>query len=113
MQQQIESIILSNVGNRLTQELAHGIILGVLQVAQQATMTQPQPCAPPSRRCRTSRCWTSRVPLARRRPPAAVRWIMWTPPTERRPRARRRLRRRRRGGPRPLQRRRRANERAF
>lgn len=37
MQQQIESIILSNVGNRLTQELAHGIILGVLQVAQQAT----------------------------------------------------------------------------
>ena len=59
-------------------ELAHGIILGVLQVAQQAPMTQPQPCAPPSRRCRTSRCWTSRVPLARRRPPAAVRWIMWT-----------------------------------
>ena len=78
MQQQIESIILSSVGNRLTQELAHGIILGVLQVAQQATNDATAAVRAPSRRCRTSRCWTSRVPLARRRPPAAVRWIMWT-----------------------------------
>lgn len=36
MQQQIESAILSNVGNRLTQELAYGLIMTVMQVAQQA-----------------------------------------------------------------------------
>lgn len=36
MQQKIESVILSNVGNRLTQELAYGLIMTVMQVAQQA-----------------------------------------------------------------------------
>lgn len=36
MQQQIESVILSNVGNRLTQELAYGLIMSVTHLAQQA-----------------------------------------------------------------------------
>ncbi|MGE8688636.1 MAG: hypothetical protein ACN6PJ_15950 [Achromobacter sp.] len=36
MQKQIESAILSNVGNRLTQELAYGLIMTITHLAQQA-----------------------------------------------------------------------------
>ncbi|WYX32112.1 hypothetical protein WJ976_12700 [Achromobacter denitrificans] len=36
MQKQIESVILSNVGNRLTQELAYGLIMTISHLAQQA-----------------------------------------------------------------------------
>ena len=59
MQQQIESIILSNVGNRLTQELAHGIILGVLQVAQQATNDATAAVRAALTEMPDERCWTS------------------------------------------------------
>lgn len=36
MQKEIENAIFSNVGNRITQELAMGLVMSLLQVAQQA-----------------------------------------------------------------------------
>lgn len=39
MQKEIESVIFSNVGNRLTQELAIGLVMTVMQVAHQAVET--------------------------------------------------------------------------
>lgn len=36
MQKEIENAIFSNVGNRLTAELAMGLVMSLLQVAQQA-----------------------------------------------------------------------------
>lgn len=36
MQKEIENAIFSNVGNRITQELAMGLVMSLLQVTQQA-----------------------------------------------------------------------------
>lgn len=51
MQKEIESAIFSNVGNRLTQELAIGLVMVVMQVAGQAVEAAraetPEPPADP------------------------------------------------------------------
>ncbi|MGZ9893021.1 hypothetical protein ACXXNA_05630 [Bordetella bronchiseptica] len=41
MQPQIESIIFSNVGNRLTQELAMGLVLSIVQAVSQVLQERP------------------------------------------------------------------------
>lgn len=47
MQQQIESLIFSNVGNRLTQELAIGLVMSLVQVTQKVINDAVVAASPP------------------------------------------------------------------
>ncbi|MNL05525.1 hypothetical protein D3C87_1261300 [compost metagenome] len=45
MNKEIESVIFSNVGNRLTQELAMGLIMSMAQIVHQAVQAERQAAA--------------------------------------------------------------------